>query len=301
MSHDPRVSVVIPAYNSHATVAVCLAALRHQTRPADEIIVVNSSPETLTAAVVQGEFPEAVFVQSPSRLLPHAARNRGVELATGDVIVFTDPDCEPAPDWLAALLTGVASGHECVVGAMDVKHATWWQVGIHLCKFHPYLPGLASAPREHACTANACYTRGLWQRIGPFPDEIFCGDGVLSWRAATAGQAPYLLPEAVVKHHHDAGLMDLCRQRFQRGEEFGRVRIETNPGARRVWLSLLFSPTALPLVLARAARDAHRARWIPRYLGTLPVQALGHLMWELGEASAALKRRVPILHGGGSS
>ena len=302
MSDDLRVSVVIPAYYSHATVGKCLAALRCQTRPPDEIILVNSSPESRTAAIVQNEYPEVIFRQYSTRLLPHAARNRGVELATGDVLVFTDPDCEAAPGWLAAMLAGVAVGHECLVGAMDLKRRTWWQTGVHLCKFHPYLPGLAGGPREHACTANACYTRALWKRIGPFPDRIFCGDGVLSWRAAASGQAPRLLPEAVVKHHHDAGVVKLCQQRFQRGKEFGRVRIERNPETRtRVWLSLLLSPAAFPLVLGRAARDAHHAKWTADFLVTLPLQALGHLMWELGEASAALHPRIPTLQEEGSS
>lgn len=289
MSEGLRVSVVIPAYYSHATVGACLAALRRQIRPPDEIILINSSPESRTAAIVKGEYPEVIFEQSPVHLLPHAARNRGVELATGDILVFTDPDCEAESDWLTTLLAGVATGHECFVGAMDIKRNTWWQTGVHLCKFHSFLPGLASSPRKYASTANACYTRSLWQRVGPFPGRIFCGDAVLSWRAAAVGQAPRLLPEAVVKHHHVAGVMDLCLQRFQRGREYGRVRMETNPAKRRrVWLSLLFSPAALPLVVARAARDAHQAKWMAHFLGTLPVQVLGHFMWELGETIAAL-------------
>ena len=289
MSASPRVSVVIPAYHSHATVEACLAALRRQTRPPDEIIVVNSSPEQTTAAIVQGKYPEVIFEQSPVRLLPHAARNRGVELATGDVLVFTDPDCVAEPDWLAAILAGLTTGRGCLVGAMAVQRDTWWQVGVHLCKFHPLLPKLTPGARLHACTANACYTRALWDRIGPFPATVFCGDGVLSWRAAQAGEAPHFVPGAVVKHEHDFGVMNLCKQRFRRGREYGRVRMELNPTVRlRVWLSLILSPAALPWVMARAARDAHRAGWTARFLSTAPIQLLGHLLWALGEASAAL-------------
>ncbi len=289
MNGSPRVSVVIPAYHSHATIGACFSALGRQTRPPDEIIVVNSSAESATVAIVKEQYPKVIFEQSPVRLLPHAARNRGVELASGEILVFTDPDCEAEPDWLASLLAGVATGHRCFVGAMDIGRNTWWQAGVHLCKFHPLLPGLAAGPREHACTANACYTRALWQQIGPFPRGVFCGDGVLSWRAAKAGQAPRFLPGAVVKHDHDAGILNLCRQRFRRGQEYGRVRMELAGDARRrVWLSLLLSPAALPWVLARAAADARRAGWSMRFLSTFPVQVMGHALWGLGECSAAL-------------
>ena len=318
MSSSPRVSVVIPAYWSHNTLASCLQALRCQTRLPDEIIVVNSSPESETAALVQAGYPEVIFEQSPLRLLPHAARNRGVELATGDVLVFTDPDCEADPNWLAAMLAAVAAGHQCLVGAMDVKRGNWWQWGVHLCKFHWLLPNLPAGVRVHASTGNACYTRSLWQRIGPFPGGVFCGDGVLSWRAAQAGHVPRFVPEAVVKHHHDLGVAALCQQRFRRGQEYGRVRMELgawgagelrsphtiaggcgNPlrvpmmSVQASRLSLLFSPAALAWVMGRAGRDALRAGWTARSLATAPIQALGHALWALGEFSAAWRPQQP--------
>jgi GT2 family glycosyltransferase len=285
MSSSPRVSVVIPAYWSQTTLARCLEALRRQTRPPDEIIVVNSSPESETAALIRGAFPEVIFEQSPVRLLPHAARNRGVELATGDLLVFTDPDCEADPNWLAVMLAAVAAGHQCLVGAMDVQCDSWLQWGVHLCKFHWLLPNLPAGVRVHASTGNACYTRSLWQRIGPFPGAVFCGDGVLAWRAAQAGHVPRFVPEAVVRHHHDLSVAALCLQRFRRGQEYGQVRMEREQAAR---LSLLFSPAALPWVMGRAGRDALAAGWTARFLATVPVQVLGHALWALGEFSAAM-------------
>jgi GT2 family glycosyltransferase len=139
--------------------------------------------------------------------------------------------------------------------------------------------------RVHASTGNACYTRSLWERIGPFPRAVFCGDGVLAWRAAQAGHVPRFVPEAVVRHHHDLSVAALCQQRFRRGQEYGQVRMEREQAAR---LSLLFSPAALPLVMGRAGRNALRAGWTARFLATVPGQVLGHALWALGEFSAAM-------------
>jgi len=289
MSQDPRISVIIPAYESVGTLPACLDALRRQTLRASEVIVVNSSEEDQTAAVVRRDFPEVIFEQSPARLLPHAARNLGVELATGDLLVFTDPDCEADEHWLEILSIAIDAGHECLVGAMDVKRGDWWQTGVHLCKFHWLLPGLPARTRVHAPTANACYARSLWNRIGPFAGDVFAGDGLLSVRAALAGHAPRFVPAAIVKHHHELAPLALCWQRFTRGREYGWVRIQRERGtALRTWLSLLASPASLPWVMARAGRDAVRAGWLRAYLATFGIQAVGHLLWAVGESCAAL-------------
>jgi len=290
MSDQPRISVVIPAYWSQNTLPGCLDALRRQTRPPDEIIVVSSSPEEETAALVRRDYPEVRFEQSPVRLLPHAARNRGVELAKGELLVFTDPDCEAEGRWLEVLSAAVENGSRCLVGAMDVQRRNFWQAGVHLCKFHWLLPGLPVGTRVHAPTANACYARSLWNQIGPFPGEVFAGDGILSARAAQAGHPARFVPDAVVRHNHEVAPLALCRQRFERGREYGRLRRQRETGTpTRTWLSLLASPAALPWVMVRAGRDAVRAGWAGAYLATWGIQVVGHLLWALGESRAALE------------
>src|SRR5688572_1234839 len=110
----PRVSVIIPAYNSQATIAATLEALRRQAFEDFEAIVVDSSPGEETARLVADRFPEVRFQRSRQRLLPHGARNRGVEMAAGELLVFTDPDCVPAPDWLASLVSAHDQGNPVV-------------------------------------------------------------------------------------------------------------------------------------------------------------------------------------------
>src|SRR5204862_2317327 len=98
----PRVTVVIPAYRSAATVGGTLEALRRQRFRDFETVVVDSSPDDATAGVVS-RFGEVRLVRRRERLLPHAARNRGLGEARGAIVAFTDPDCQPAPDWLERL------------------------------------------------------------------------------------------------------------------------------------------------------------------------------------------------------
>ena len=149
----PRVSVIIPAYRSAATIEACLKGLERQSFRDFETIVVESSQDEETAEIV-ARFPGVIFEQSPQRLFPHAARNRGVELAGGSLLVFTDPDTRARPDWLEQLVAAADAGHELVVGANAVSEQTWSERGVHLCKYSPVLAGLPPGPRWVASTSK---------------------------------------------------------------------------------------------------------------------------------------------------
>ena len=279
----PRVSVILPAYHSDATLATCLEALRAQTFRDFEVIVVNSSAEEHTRRVVQ-RYPEVVFEQSPRRLLPHAARNAGVRLARGDLLVVTDPDCVPAPTWLERLVQAQAAG-AVVQGSMALQGGGWVAQGAHLCKWYHLLPGLPPCSLETVATGNALYARAVWAAVGPFEEEFFAGDALLSWRAADHGFNLAFEPDAVVAQVHQHGLASLARERFARGREYGRVRAGYQAWSRpRTGVYLLALPLLPLIMLARAARACRRAGWLGVYLRTLPVGVVGQVAWCLGEA-----------------
>jgi cellulose synthase/poly-beta-1,6-N-acetylglucosamine synthase-like glycosyltransferase len=280
----PRVSVILAAYYSDATFRDCLSALRRQTFRDFEAIVVNSSPEERTAAVAS-EFPEVLFLQSPTRLLPHAARNLGAQQATGDLLVFSDADCVAHPDWLLHLVQAWESGSSVVGGAMALANAVWFQQGVHLCKFHRLLEGQAAGSRWILPTANAAYSREAWNQAGPFVGEVFAGDAILTWRARDAGFEPRFQPRAVVAHHHDGTVGDFVRQRWARGMEFGTVRVAYEDWSKtRLFVTLSATPVVVLRVLFQAAADAARCGWLRRYLWTFPLQIVGHGGWAAGEA-----------------
>ncbi len=94
---QPFVSVIIPVYNDAGRLRICLAALHKQTYDSDryEIIVIdNGSDPSPVMDNLKVEFDNVVYDQE---LTPgsYAARNKGITIAKGDVIAFTDADCIP--------------------------------------------------------------------------------------------------------------------------------------------------------------------------------------------------------------
>jgi GT2 family glycosyltransferase len=287
---SPRVSVVLPAYYSDATIGDFLDGLRAQTFRDFEAIVINSSPEERTAEIVSDRMPEATFEQAPHRLLPHGARNRGVELARGSLIVFSDPDCVPDRDWLAHLVRASDRGRAIVVGAMDVIGHGRYVDTVHLCKYARWLPGGPAGPRAIAPTANALYTRDAWNSIGALRSGSFSSDTLQSWLAAERGFQVWFEPGAVVAHHHGGNLRSFYRERRIRGEDFARLRVLHENRSRTWGVGRLVSLPLIPwLELARVGRAASRAGWGRRFVQTMPLQLAANTAWALGEAKAHVR------------
>jgi glycosyltransferase involved in cell wall biosynthesis len=91
-------SIVIPSYNDADMLRECLRALAAQTRPPDEVLVVDNGSTDDTAAVATAA--GARVVVEPVRGVLHAT-TAGFDAATGEIIGRLDADSRPRPDWAA--------------------------------------------------------------------------------------------------------------------------------------------------------------------------------------------------------
>jgi GT2 family glycosyltransferase len=287
VSSPLRVSVIIPAYNSEATIAATLGGLERQTFTDFETVVVDSSPGEATTRLIGDRFPQVNFHHSDQRLLPHAARNRGMELARGELFAFTDPDCVAHPDWLASLVAAHDQGHPVVGGAIEIAGGGWVERGIHMSKFSAWTGGTTRGPRQDLATANTLWSRSLMDRLGPFPAQFWCGDTELSWRVRAAGIELQFEPGALVTHTHTTGVREFWRERLSRGEDFASMRIGLERWSRaRLAAHLLAVPLVPFLLLARAIGRARRSGDLRRAIVTAPIQLFAYLGWSLGEGRA---------------
>jgi len=100
------VSVVIPVKDDAVLLERCLSALRTQTRPPDEVIVVDNASTDATAAVAASA--RAIVFTCTEPGIP-AASSHGYDRACGDLILRLDADCVPADTWVQTVTAAFES------------------------------------------------------------------------------------------------------------------------------------------------------------------------------------------------
>ncbi len=132
-SERPFVSVIIAARNEENNIRRCLQSVIRQTYPADlfEIIVVNDRSSDQTAAIT-GEFMTAntivkmiTITETPAGYSPKKwALQNGIESSRGDILLFTDADCEVRPEWIETMAEYFDDKTGMVIGFSSVQSRT---------------------------------------------------------------------------------------------------------------------------------------------------------------------------------
>jgi glycosyltransferase involved in cell wall biosynthesis len=116
---EPRVSVIMPAYNAEATIEAALGSVLAQTSRELEVIVVDDGSTDATAAIaarLASDAPIPVRIVSQDNQGRAAARDAGMDVAAGRFFGFVDADDAAEPTMFAALLARAdATGADLVV------------------------------------------------------------------------------------------------------------------------------------------------------------------------------------------
>jgi len=103
-----KISAVIPAYNSAKFIEAAVRSVQAQTVPVDEIIIIDDGSTDNTAEIVAG-LPGNIIFHKQTNQGPSAARNKGIELASGDWIAFLDADDQWMPEKTSQQLETLAA------------------------------------------------------------------------------------------------------------------------------------------------------------------------------------------------
>lgn len=202
----PFVSVIIPVFNDNQRLTLCLQALEGQTYPKEhyEVIVVdNNSHEDVKSVVVQ--FGQACLAHE-SRPGSYVARNKGISIAKGDVIAFTDADCVPTPDWIEQGVVSLLS--EPNVGLVAGRIDLFAKDPNHPNPIELYESIAMSFPQEQflknnhfGVTANLFTFKAVLDDVGEFDATLKSG-GDVQWgqRVFAKGYKQVYADNARVNH-----------------------------------------------------------------------------------------------------
>ena len=178
-----------------------------------ETIVIDAS-EPHRLADIKAKYPWTIWDQFPvsnQRTTPQQ-RNRGLELARGESIIFIDANCIPMEGWLTAMLASLQAGENIVCGpVLDLSKNNL----VH------YAPTLTTGSYIDVCTTiNVGMKRVVIDRVGTFDISFSFGQDIdFFWRARDAGFKIYHNP--LVAIGHDWGEP---KEQLRRAFDYGKAR-----------------------------------------------------------------------------
>lgn len=227
---SPTASVIVPTRSRAAYLEVALASIAPQVQRAGaELIVVDDANETASRELAERHGARHLAHARP--LGPNAARNTGIESASGDLLVFTDDDVEAGPGWLESLLAaaGAHPDHEAYGGPIRARIEG---TRVRFCgREGPPITFLDLGPDDREAkfvwSANMMIRRSALERVGPFDATLDIYGDEQDWqeRLHAAGGSVLYVAAAGVDHRRssrDATLRALSAAARARGRNSRR-------------------------------------------------------------------------------
>lgn len=200
----PRISVIVPNYNSVDTIKRCLESLVNISYPKDklEIIVADNNSTDGSRKIIDSFSVKLVLekeIQSS-----YAARNKAVEEGKGDIFAFTDSDCIVDKSWL---LNSLKYFENDEIGGIAGKIEGFKPITLE--EEYQILRGAVDQTRTfkhsyrpYAQTANAIYKKEVFEKIGGFEGRwISGGDADFSWRMQQDAKLKLVYADDCIVYH----------------------------------------------------------------------------------------------------
>jgi glycosyltransferase involved in cell wall biosynthesis len=229
MARALALSVIVPVRNSGSFLTKVLEAIRASELPSNtyEIIVVDDG-STDASVSIAARYADTIVRLSGPGAGPAYARNRGVELAHGEIVSFIDSDVVVRPSTLPRMLdmlgerpeiAAVSASHDEISGASNFV-SQYWNLLLrfgeqrHAGRCAHFVPG-CGAIRRNVLVAAGMYDE--WRF------EIACLENVeLGQRLLGAGHGVLLSSELKVTHLKHWNLVSVCQEVWRRSRLLAR-------------------------------------------------------------------------------
>ncbi len=255
----PYVTVIATVLNEGPAVRRLLDSLIEQTRPPDEVVIVDGGSSDDTVAIVRryaGRLPLRILVEPGANI--SQGRNRAIAAASHEIIASTDAGVQLDPDWLAALMAPFAQADAPAVvsGFFVADPHTSFEVAMGAT----VLPTLDDIDPTTflPSSRSVAFRKTAWQAAGGYPEWLdYCEDLVFDFNLRRVA-GPFGWAPAAIAHFRPRGsLRAFFKQYYRYARGDGKADLWRKRHAIRYLTYLVVLPALLGHALA-----GYGARWL---------------------------------------
>ena len=210
-----RLSVIVPAHDGGDHLCSCLQGLRESSRAPDQLVVVDDASTDGSGALAEELGAQVVYLGGRPRG-PAAARNRGTEVADGDVLVFIDADVVVHTDTLGGIERCLADHPDvaALFGSYDDDPPGRSPVSRYKNLLHHYVHQHGNREASTFWAGCGAIRRKVFTELGGFDERYSrpCIEDIeLGARLRRSGYTVWLCPDIQVTHLKHWTLTSLLR------------------------------------------------------------------------------------------
>ncbi len=220
---SPFVSIIIPTYNEAADISETLAALVMLDYEEFEVLVVDASHDATPEIVAHYPSDKIRLIRQSRGRGRAAARNEGLLLATGEIVIILNADVRLPRDFIKRLIPHYATGADYVLVESRVSNTEYATARYVQALHEKYYPPTAEAEARMNWTEGFSCRREAALAVGLIPEGtltiLVAGeDGWFGEKLAAAGYRKVFDHDLTVIHVMPPDLGGFWAQRVGRGE-----------------------------------------------------------------------------------
>ncbi len=294
MDNNPQISIIIPNLNSPIIDKVITSLLNQKSYEKKiEIIIVGQDKYNLIP-----NHDKVNFIDTKKVTAPSLARNIGVEMSKGELILFLDADCIASPDLLFQHIRGHQIHENSIIGgSVSFPNNNYWTLCDNISTFHEYLSYLPSTRKQILPSLNLSIKKAHWLEIGGFDTNFLHAageDAEFAFRAGKLSINIIFFPAAVVEHLPNRVTFNSI---LKHAYNFGKYSIKIDPRNKKGFNSIFFKNGLLlrffsPFFAFAIINKMIFIEKLPlKYWFTIPFVFLTKITWCFGAAEGINRNR----------
>jgi len=255
-----KVSIVIPVKNAEGDIAVCIESILRQSYSNFELILVDNLSADSTCGIMEkfARKDRRIRILTEPAQGRGSARRRGELSSSGEIILMTDADCVPGPDWIRDMCREI--NEKGVVAAQGLKYPLkndYWSKKACSEENRNISEKFKQKKADFLDTANFAIKRKVLAAVGYTNPYIKSGNDTELGVRLKLENLPLSLAEVSVGHRYGKGAFNFFKRSLVRGLWNGRIRRAYLREMRLFSVSRSYDDLAFLFSVSRELLTAH--------------------------------------------